>query len=353
VKIPPPAIHPAFRLDGYAFRSPVALLGYVEAHYPAHTAFLKKWFDRREEITLQTSGSTGKPKTIVFPKEKLLLSARRSIRFFRLPPGSEVLLNLHPDFVAAKMMWIRALAGGWALTVTGPKAPVPDKNFDFGAMVPRQAEKNSTALRRFKKLILGGAPVNKILEKRLQALPGAVWLTYGMTETLTHVAVRPLNRAAACGKFAPDRFHALPLVRFETDKEGCLLIHDRWLDMHLQVNDRVELLDDKHFRWLSRCDEVINTGGIKVYPAEIERKLEAFIPGIITSIPDETWGQKVVLVMEGTPVAVDKSLFERAGLKFYEKPKAVYFIGRFPETESGKIKRRAVKVEGLRRAEPG
>jgi len=247
-------------------------------------------------------------------------------------------------------MWIRAFEGGWHLDILSPSDKIPVREYDFGAMVPRQVEKNREAVKRFHTLLIGGAPVSAVLERELATFPGKIYLTYGMTETLTHVAVSPLTKAAACGKLRPGIFHALPMVRFSAGNDQCLEIKDQWLDLSLQVNDRVEVISPTRFRWLSRCDHVINTGGIKVFPETVEKKLEAFFPErfIITSLPDEQWSNRIVLVLEGPERFVSPEIFEKAGLAYFEKPKEIYFLPAFPETPSGKIKRHAVQ-ELLRR----
>ena len=340
-----PFLHRRFKLDGKSFANPKQLTDYVRTRYPEHEEFLCRWFDDSTHVRLHTSGSTGPAKVMEFPKKKLMLSALRTIRFFALPPGSSVLLNLSPVYVAGKMMWVRALTGGWNLRITDAGAPVPDTFFDFGAMVPRQAEKNRRALHRFKKLLLGGGPTGSPLESFLKTLPSAVFLTYGMTETLTHVAVMPLNgQAARCMRAEPGWFHALPAVRFRTDAENCLRISDAWLDLETAAQDKVWLRDSRTFKWKGRCDNIINTGGIKVSPEEIEKKLAPFISRrfVITSLPDPSWGEKIILIIEGEPPCIEAKIFDDAGLAFFEKPKEMYRIDSLPETPSGKIRRHAI-----------
>ena len=341
-------IHPGFRLDGQSFSGKHDLTEYVSIHYPGHAGFLKDWFSDDKHIRLQTSGSTGTPEKIVFPKEKLVKSAGRTIRFFDLPPQTKALLDLPSAFVAGKMMWIRALTGGWHLTVKNPGEEIgKDEYFDFGAMVPKQIAKNIDRIEQIAKLLSGGSHPPEMLLQNLKEKRNLIFQTYGMTETLTHIAVMPLtNPAAIFLKTAnPSVYTALEGVSFAVDERGCLRIKDRYLDLDLITNDVVELTDGKSFVWKGRYDNVINSGGIKIFPEEVERKLSAFIEGrfIVTSVPDDEWGEKTVLAVEGDAFELDYGIFELAGLKFYEKPKEIRFIKKFPETDSGKVKRNEVK----------
>jgi O-succinylbenzoic acid--CoA ligase len=337
-------IHPGFRLDGQSFSGKSGLTDYVSFHYPAHADFLNDWFSDNDHITLQTSGSTGKPQKIVFPKEKLVRSALRTIRFFDLPPQTKALLNLPPVFVAGKMMWIRALTGGWQLTLKNPGGEIgKDEYFDFGAMVPKQIAKNIHRTGQIAKLLSGGAYPSAALLQNLKGKRNMIFQTYGMTETLTHVAVMPLTKSAASLlniDFKPV-YTAVEGVSFSIDRRSCLRVKDDYLEIELTTNDVVELIDEKTFIWRGRYDHVINSGGIKIFPEEVELKLAAFIDRrfIITSLPDEEWGEKTVLLIEGDAYPFDTAVFELAGLKFYEKPKEIRFIKKFPETASGKIRR--------------
>ncbi len=343
-----PQIHPAFTLQGKSFSGPEDLCAFVRKHYPEHAAFLCRWFDASPTIDLQTSGSTGSPKTITFPKEALIKSARRTVDFFNLYEETTALLALSPRFVAGKMMWIRALQHGWHLDITEPSSRLnPEKNYDFSAWVPMQAENSLETIDKIKTLIIGGAAVSRKLQRKLLNAPTDIFLTYGMTETLTHIAVMPLSRRAENYKDCmPDWFTVLPGVFVETDEEQCLVIYSDDLPFSpLHTNDIVKCRDNRHFQWIGRKDNVINSGGVKLFPEMIEKKLAPLldIPFIVTSLPDAYLGEKVVLVLEGKPQKLEENLFEKAGLHAYEKPKAVFFMEAFPRTSSGKIQRRKIK----------
>ncbi len=343
-----PLIHPAFRLEGKHFSNPDELLRLVEKNHPDHLTFLQNWLDEKQDIALQTSGSTGKPKTLVFPKQALIKSAERTCLFFQLPQGTRALLALSPSFVAGKMMWVRALHCGWSLDVIKPASHLEiRKTYDFSALVPMQVKSSPGILSRIKKLIIGGAPVDNVLQKKIEKSPNEVFLTYGMTETLTHVAVQALTEKASkrIGENDKNWFHTLPGIEVSLNENGCLVIHSPFLHYSPVVtNDLAEIKDNTTFKWLGRKDFVINSGGVKLIPEQIEKKLEPYISSryIISSIPDEILGEKVVLVVEKETPAHPEDIYEKAGLSRFEKPKQVITLTRFPRTHSGKIKRKEI-----------
>ncbi len=345
----PPAFHVEFRLNGRHFSSVNKLLQYAEKHLADdHTFFLHQWFDDSLVFEVQTSGSTGKPKTYRFAKQTAVAVARRSIDFFGLPPASKVLLVLSSDYIAGKMMWVRALTGGWHLDVVPARKTIElsCSEYDFGAMVPYQAYANRDQIERFGTLILGGAPVGDEFVKSVKQTGTHLFLTYGMTETLTHVALRALNPPAAKMINARDSdvYHALPGIRFQSDENGRLIVHDPLTSKApLHTRDLVEWISPTRFRWLGRADNVINSGGHKVIVEEVERKLagrlrQAFY---LTGIPDNDLGQRVILVMEGQGseqlIENIRQAVEHAGLHPYDRPKDIVFVPRFNRTRSGKI----------------
>ncbi len=344
-----PRFHPRFKLNGRPVSSVHGLVEMLRPAFPGHAAFVEEWLSEHPRITLHTSGSTGKPKAMVFPKEKLLRHAERTISYFDLPPGSKVLLNLQSSYVAGKMMWVRALAGGWDLHIIPSRGRLElpaGPPFDFGAMVPYQVYHNPGVKDRFRQLILGGAPVDPGFVETVRDWPVVLYLTYGMTETLTHVAVRPLNRAAMRRHelSAPDLYHALPGVSFSVYGENLLAVRDRLTDIGpLQTGDVVDLKDAKSFRWLGRADNVINSGGHKIMPETVESRLRPYISRdfYLTSRPHSLWGEQAVLVIEGRPYKEDwDRLYDRAGLHPYERPKQILFMPTFERTNSGKIIRK-------------
>lgn len=324
---PRQVIHPEFRLNGQSL-SEIDISDFD---------FLAEWLSEQEHLAVTTSGSTGTPKTIFLDKQKMIASARATISYFDLPEKSTALLCLSSDYIAGKMMWVRALVAGWHLDV-GEVSSYPlsrkRKNYDFAAMVPLQVENSLENLDLIQKLIIGGAAVSPILERKLQNTSCQCFSTYGMTETITHIAVKKLNHL----KSEKSAFEALPGVRFETDARNCLIIDAPAIsEEKVGTNDVVELLSETRFHWLGRADFVINSGGIKIHPEAVERKLFSQIPNpfFIASLPDDLLGEKVVLLVENpTKIPIDFSVLDK-----YEIPKQVFFLPKFFYTPNGKLQR--------------
>jgi len=297
--------------------------------------FLLDWFDSKDYIEMQTSGTTGDPKIIKISKQAMVNSAIATGDFFDLKPGDKALQCLPVKYVAGKMMLVRAMLLGLDLDFVAPSShPLwnNETEYDFVAMVPLQAQNSVSELKKVKKLIIGGAAVNKTLEKKLLKLPTMVYETYGMTETITHIAARKLGEIA---------FTVLPDVTVTFDDRNCLVIHaPRISEDVIVTNDIVELLDENRFVFLGRMDNVINSGGIKLLPEQIERKLTLKMQNrfFIAAKPDAELGEKVILVIEGEKHELDATLYE--DLDKYEKPKEVIFIPKFKDTVTGKILRK-------------
>ena len=298
--------------------------------------FISEWYSTNIEMDLKTSGSTGKPKSISIKKDWMQNSAELTRKTFGLKKGDSALLCMPMKYVAGKMMVVRALELGLDLKVVEPSSnPLKnmDEIIDFAAMVPLQLENSLNDLDQVKTLIVGGGQVSQQLIEKLQKISTQIFQTYGMTETLTHVAIKPLN-----GPNISDLFRALDGIHFEKDDRGCLAIHASALNpVPIVTNDLVELIDENSFRWLGRFDNVINSGGVKIIPELVEAKLLSIIPNnrfFINGESDESLGEKVVLVVEGNVIEISFDSLEK-----FEKPKEIYFISEFLETESGKIRR--------------
>ncbi|WP_430815239.1 AMP-binding protein [Carboxylicivirga sp. RSCT41] len=303
--------------------------------------FLIDWLKEDETIELQTSGSTGTPKIIRVHKNAMIASAQRTLKFLELKPDSSALLCLSARYIAGKMMLVRALVGHLRL-FTSPVSGIPLKSlhrrFDFVAMVPMQVIKilneNKEALNNIHHLIIGGGSVNTQVSAQLKELTTRSWETYGMTETVSHIALRSIKDAYAS-------FIVLPGLSVTTDDRDCLVVEPSDVnEERLVTNDIVELKSDKEFVLKGRFDNIINTGGVKVMAEEIERKLCAIlsIPFAVSWKTDDILGQKVVLVCESLkPLSlsdVDWTLLAK-----YELPKEIICIDEIPKTETGKIQR--------------
>lgn len=347
------SLHTDFKLDGVFFNHKIDLLEFTFKKFPDIYIFLKHWFDDSEFITVKTSGSTGSPKLIKLKKEFMINSAKATGQYFNLQQKTTALLCLPIDFIAGKMMLIRALTLGWHLDVglsnTNPLEGVK-KHYDFLAMVPMQLFHSLKKLEHIKKLIVGGGLVSNELAKKLNNVSTQIFATYGMTETVTHIAVKPLNRAGGLTS-TTDLFQTLPSVKISKDDRNCLCIDAPSVaDKTINTNDLVEILSSNKFKWLGRYDNIINSGGVKLIPEQIESRLHKIILQrfFVIGFPDRVLGEKLILICEGNKKAdlLDKIIrFQKenpSDLAKFEIPKKIYFVNKFLETETKKIKRMEV-----------
>ena len=297
--------------------------------------FLIDWFDDKTYIEMNTSGTTGAPKLIRVEKEAMVSSALSTGDFFDLNPGNKVLHCLPVDYVAGKMMFVRSFILGLDMDFVEPNSnPLEynDVKYDFAAMVPIQTKNSLAKLTNIKKIIIGGVKIHKSLEQELVKLPNEIYETYGMTETITHIAAKRVGERA---------FTVLPNVTVSSNENNCLVVHAKKINPEpIVTNDIVEIVSDTQFVWLGRFDNVINSGGIKLIPEKIEEKLSTHIPRryFVHGQADDVLGEKVVLYVEGEPIAIDEEVF--SVLDKYEKPKNIVFIPKFTVTATGKIVRK-------------
>lgn len=298
--------------------------------------FIHEWKSETKFITAQTSGSTGEPKPIQLPKSAMKISAQLTGDFFGLKKGKTALLCLPVNFIAGKMMLVRAIELGLKLYCIEPKSYIDLSSFpslDFVPMTPLQVESSLDSISKVKQLLIGGAPLSEPLRNQLSKFPTQSFESYGMTETITHIALKTISE---------ENFTVLNQVQISQDDRNCLVIQTPYFDEKIITNDVIEIIDNQHFKWLGRFDNVINSGGIKLFPEQIEKKLKPFIEHefIISSIPDLRLGQKLILIIENkNSYSID---FRKMDLSKFEVPKEVYFVTSFPRTESGKIKRNEV-----------
>ena len=264
-------------------------------------SFLLEWFESDNDIECRTSGSTGKPKIIKHTRAALTSSAEDTLKFFCLARKSKIILALPTEFIAGKMMVIRAITGNHDLiAVSSNLETLWDSNADFVALTPHQLskiKKKSTpkSFPSVKTILLGGSPVSDDL---LSIIPSDinVYEGYGMTETITHVALR--KRVAG---ILPKPYKALPGVRFKkTDDNRLVISAEKRNVTDLVTDDIIDLQDSESFDWLSRASNIINSGGIKFIPEELERKLRTVINHdlLIYSVDDRQLGEKIMLQLE-------------------------------------------------------
>lgn len=334
-------VHNQFKLNGFHLnkedlcRVSYCLIKEGDEFEKSIGDFLLDWFDDKSYIDLQTSGTTGVPKIIRTNKQTMVNSALATGDFFELRPGDKALYCLPTKYIAGKMMLVRSFILGLDIDFVAPSSHPLTKNetkYDFVAMVPLQAENSLEGLKDVKKLIVGGAKMSKSLEKRLLKGKTEVYETYGMTETITHIAAKKIGEKA---------FSILPNIQISQNDKNCLVIDAPKISNELIVtNDLVELINDHQFVFLGRIDHVVNSGGIKLIPEQIEEKLAHGIHSrfFVGGIADAVLGEKLVLVIEGEKQALAEHIYSL--LDKYEKPKEVFYIDKFIETENGKIKRK-------------
>lgn len=336
-------IHPEFKLNGikysvnelqqWAFEKCNSNLDFeVDC-----ALFFLDWLNESKVIHVKTSGTTGLSKVIEISKIAMFNSAIATGDFFNLKEKTTALCCLPVKYIAGKMMLVRAMVLGWNIDIVAPSsAPLVHctKTYDFVAMVPLQVENSLEDLEDVKTILIGGAKVSAELTQKLILKKSNVYESYSMTETVTHVALK---------KIEENSFKVLPDVSIAIDYRSCLVIKAPKLNPEILVtNDVVTLISSQEFIWKGRIDNVINSGGIKLFPEQIEEKLVNEIPSrfFIGGIPDKLLGEKVVLFIEGLQYALNSSCFD--GLDKYEKPKEIFFVQRFLETETGKIKRKEI-----------
>ena len=258
---------------------------------------------------------------------------------FGVAIGDKALHCLNANFIAGKMMLVRAMILGLEIDLVPPQGNVLaacDKTYDFAAMVPLQVEQAFEDLDKVKILLIGGAPSSLQLKEKLKQRNTQCFETYGMTETVTHIASRKINGNSPL-------FSPLPGVKLSTDERGCMVIDVPYLtEEKIVTNDLVALDKDQRFLLKGRIDNVINSGGIKVIPEEVEAKIAPNItqPFFIGAIADKTLGQKVILVLEGeTSAELLSKLSTIEGLSKYELPKEIYSLALFKRTPNGKVMR--------------
>ena len=311
--------------------------------------FLEEWNNPSPYVHVQTSGSTGTPKPMLVEKQRMLNSARITCDFLGLREGDTALLCMSLDYIAGKMMVVRSIERGLKLITVEPSGhplSTPHSPLSFAAMVPMQVynslqvPEEKERLMRIRHLIIGGGAIDDALAAALKTFPNHVWSTYGMTETLSHIALRRLNGPEASEWYTP-----FPSVKVSLNEDSCLVIDAPLVcPSRLVTNDIAELssgtVPNMKFRILGRKDNVICSGGIKIQIETVERQLRPHLqaPFLITKRPDAKFGEAVVLLTEG---AVDEARRVCAQvLPKYNQPKAYLHVDKIPLTATGKPARK-------------
>jgi o-succinylbenzoate---CoA ligase len=315
--------------------------------------FCRDWLNGKENFILQTSGSTGSPKKISVTRDQLQTSAKITVDYLGLKKEDTALVCIDVRYIAGIMMLVRSLETGMDMYVVEPTANPfagisSSTKIDFAALVPYQVQAilKSDNKHRFNEgvCLIGGAPLPKKTIDELQLFSGAFYATYGMTETLSHIALQRLN-----GENPEKYFQVLTGISIRVDERGCLVIHAPHLNPDpIKTNDLVELIDHNKFIWLGRADTIINSGGVKIIPEKIERVLELIFEQLeiknrffITGLPHSELGEAVSLLIEGEKLSEDKEQLivelTKTNLGKYEIPKSIQYTSSFAQTETGKI----------------
>lgn len=329
----------------------IAAIKNTDIEMPLHDVFdfLQRWFDESDYIAVHTSGSTGTPKTIQVEKSKMMQSARLTCEYLGLKESDSALLCMNLLYIGAMMVVVRSLICGLNLIVRKPSGhPLADVEIPptFAAMVPMQvyntlenaAEREK--LEKIKTLIIGGGSIDPKLEKKIKNLSGNIYSTYGMTETLSHIALRRLNGEKTSLHYMPFK-----TVHLSVANDDALVINAPLIcDQPLYTNDIVRLYPDGSFVVLGRKNNTINSGGIKIQPEEDERLLQPIIdvPFAITSVSDEKLGEAAILLLE--PVSEEKLDDIKAAMRRilppYHIPHTIVTIQKLPLAGNGKINRK-------------
>ena len=343
-------IHPEFKLNGERYtldklrKQATFFISNGEPYEESVGVFLLDWLNDNKYVTVNTSGSTGTPKSIRLRKIHMVNSAIATGKHFKLKEKTKALLCLPTHFIAGKMMLVRALILGWHLDMGIPSTNPLDhifRRYDFCAMTPLQLDNSLGRMHLLEKLIVGGGPVPPELRLRLREYETKMYETYGMTETITHIATRRLNNKKTKTDNQP--FKTLQNVTVAVDDRGCLIIKAPKVSTDPVVtNDLVDIITYKKFIWKGRIDNVVNSGGVKLHPEGIEQELAAYIdtPFFVAGLPDDKLGERLVLFVEQEePYAFAKAYFKDANLTKLQIPKEAYTVARFERTGTGKIKR--------------
>lgn len=317
--------------------------------------FIRAWLNGDTTFSLHTSGSTGTPKPIIVSRQQMMTSATLTAQALGLRPGYTALVCLDTRYIAGKMMLVRCLTTGMHIVAVAPTAnpleQVPaELSLDFTALVPYQvyallASPQQARLGAIRHTLVGGAALDPAVLPALETLPGRFYATYGMTETISHIALQHLN-----GPEASPVFRVLPGVTITTDERDCLVIQAPHVSQTIVTNDLVKIIAPDSFQWLGRWDNIINSGGVKIIPEKVEEAVGAVLNGlnitrsfIVAGLPDPKLGHKLTLIVDGiefTPQQWNVILAKlREALPAYEVPKDHLSVPAFRYTDTGKIHR--------------
>lgn len=307
-------------------------------------AFIIEFLDEKDFIIQRSSGTTGNPKSFQLSKRAMIESAKLTTQVLDLKFAQKALLCLSVDYIAGKMMIVRALVAGLNLFWEEPSSMPSLARYgkiDFCSMVPLQVFNSFSNYEFFKNigtLLIGGAEIRNELKAMFRQVPNKTYETYGMAETCSHVALRLIS-----GENPDKYFKTLPGITVDIDDRSCLIIQAPFLNEPITTNDVIELVDKEHFVWKARYDNLINTGGIKIKPEEIEVEISKVleIDFSVIGLPDEKLGQKIALVIESESPVNEKELQDvlKESLEQHMIPKVIFYVKNLPRNAAYKIER--------------
>ncbi|MCV9386563.1 AMP-binding protein [Reichenbachiella ulvae] len=322
----------------------------VAPNYDFLTNFIKNWTERQELFSFQSSGSTGNPKTIEIHRDQITASVKGTQKALDLREGDQVLLCLNPNYIASIMMAARALILDLDLHII-PASSTPlnqlKGSVDFASFVPFQIyemihNKQLDRLAQIRNVLIGGAPLNQEAQNALAKLPNNIYLTYGMTETVSHIALMKIS-----GSQVSETYQCLPGIEIGLHDNDCLKIKGEvTMQQWLYTTDVVEMKSETEFKWLGRADHVINSGGVKIHPEQLEKSIATLLTNqdyFITGLPDDQLGQSCTLIHTGSiseqKLREIQSMIENQFSK-HHIPRQAIQVAEFIKTESGKLNRK-------------
>lgn len=323
-----------------------------EKHINNIEEFLHEWRDSSLYINTYTSGSTGQPKLISIKKEYMIQSAKMTGELLAIKKGDNALLNLSIETIAGKMMVVRSLVLGLNLFIveTNNNPFLSDyklPKIDFIALVPLQVSNilkaNLADLKNIRNIIIGGANVSNEIIELLKLNEIQAFQTFGMTETISHFALKKI------GKITEPFYSTNKNITISINKQNNTLIVNapKIGVIDLNSTDIIELINEHQFKWIGRSDYIINSGGIKINPEEIESKISKFIPKpfFIYGIKDELLGEKLVLFIESEKSILINEEYKNSLPTKYYMPKEIIYLNQFIRTNSNKINRKKTVEE--------
>lgn len=332
----------------------INLIAKEKPMYSGLINFINEWINQKQEFSFQTSGSTGTPKNTKITRSQIEASVNMTKKALELSPDDNVLVCLNPEYIATIMMVARCLILDLNMIIVEPSSNPfrylsEERRIDFASFVPFQIEeifKNSDARRlvKIKNILIGGAAISNQLIENLKSIDTKIYQSYGMTETVSHIALMNLH--------TEDNFHCLEGIKIRKNENDCLAIQGKVTNnLWIQTNDIIDLKSKSEFKWLGRLDNVINSGGIKIFPEELEKHSSRVLDQFhfknnffFYGKKDEIFGEILCLIFEEkVPEQTILETLQNSIIKRFSKyylPKEIRAIDRFATTNSGKVKRK-------------